>query len=265
MSTISDSYNRFRAFIDDFANSSTSSVTITSCQAVNREAWYAEWDDNYMGDLIGNNLVKSVLRRVADTYYNTQIDEIIEESTELTADTFPKLFEIYTSCCETLGMAIAPQTYVTTRMKGINALSLEVKGKPYVLISPQVAILLTESEQSFLVGHELGHHQQGNLVCHTVNGLLDTFGNVSDIIGPILIDTIEVPLRGWCRCSEFNADRAGYLCCKDSDAILRLFQRLGMHSPLSAYAQYHEVSCSHPLLPTRWGALQEYIRRNQFK
>ena len=226
-------------------------------------AWYAEWEDNYMGDLLDNHLIKTILRKIADSYYGKQLDELLNEATELSADTYPMLYVRYLSCCNTLGMYNNPAAYISGRLKGINALSLEVKEKQLILISPKVATCLPLAEQSFLLGHELSHHQQGNLVCHTVNGLMDTINNASDIFGPLVLDTIEVPLRRWCRCTEFNADRAGYLCCRDTNAIKKLFMRLGMKSNTTAFANYMEVESAHPLFCTRWNVLMQYVEQEQ--
>lgn len=118
-------------------------------------------------------------------------------------------------------------------------------------------IRLNEKELRFILGHELGHHQQGNLVCHTVNGLLDTFNTSSEIFGPMISDTIEVPMKRWCRQSEFNADRAGYICCGDIDAVTNLFLKLGMESVCSAYKEYKELEDAHPHLQTRFTELKK--------
>ncbi len=260
MEVLNKAYNGLRGFVNEFANSTTGSDTAPQ-KMENRKAWYAEWDDNYMGDLLNNYLTKSILRKIADSYYGKQLDELLEEATELTAESYPLLYEVFSECCNTLGIYNQPQAYVTGKMKGINALSLEVKGKQLILISPKVAICIPREEQAFLLGHEISHHQQGNLVCHTVNGLVDNFNNASAILGPLVLDTIEVPLKRWCRCSEFNADRAGYLCCKDESVIKKLFCRLGMKSCSSAYTDYKEVGAAHPMLHTRWNVLREYFRR----
>ncbi|MBE6253944.1 MAG: hypothetical protein E7105_00265 [Prevotella sp.] len=260
MEALNRAYNELLSFVDDFANSTTGSSSSPQ-KMENRKAWYAEWDDNYIGDLLNSYLTKSILRKIADSYYGKQLEELLDEATELTTESYPILYEVYSNCCNTLGMYNQPQAYITGKMKGINALSLEVKGKQLILISPKVAICLPPDEQAFLLGHEISHHQQGILVCHTVNGLIDNFNNASAIFGPLVLDTIEVPLRRWCRCSEFNADRAGYLCCKDENVIKRLFCRLGMKSYSSAYSDYKEVGAAHPMLTTRWNVLREYNKR----
>lgn len=238
-----------RDFVNDFANSTTNE-DISSRKMGNRKAWYAEWDDNYMGNLLDSYLTKLTLRKIADSYYGRQLERLLEDASELTPDSYPVLHEVFADCCKMLGLHQQPKAYITDKMKGINALSLEVKGQQLILISPKVATCLTQKEQAFLLGHEIGHHQQGNLVCHTVNEPIDNFNNAFTIFGSLVLDTIEVPLKRWCRSSEFNADRAGYLCCRDADAIKQLFVRSGMKETPSVYADYKEMGASHPMFHT---------------
>lgn len=259
MEALSKTYNGLRRWVDQFANTTTD-ATGASPKVENRSAWYAEWDDNYLGDLLDNALSRSVLRRIADSYYGEQLSGLIDEATRLTPETYPTLHAVYASSCDTLGFYNPPAVFVTGRLKGINALSLNVKGSQSILVSPKVATCLSPNEQSFILGHELGHHQQGNLVCHTVGGLLDNFSRASEVFGPLLLDTIEMPLKRWCRRSEFNADRAGYLCCQDTDAVRNLFLRLGMKFETSTYENFIELETTHPLLATRWKMLNEYLQ-----
>lgn len=261
MEALKKFYNGFRDFVDGFANSEAENDNRPR-KMENRVAWYAEWDNNYFGTLLENPVTKSVLRKIADFYYGEQLESLLREATELTEETYPKLHGIYSQCCNSLGMYIRPQAYVTGKMKGVNALSIEVKERKVILISPQAAISIPSEEQSFILGHELGHHQQGNLVCHTVNGLLDDFNRASEIFGPLVLDAIEVPLKRWCRCSEFNADRAGYICCRNEEVIRHLFEHLGMRAQPSVFAEYEELAAAHPLLSTRWSVLKQYIELN---
>ncbi len=261
MESLNRAYKGICSFVDDFANSTTGSNPIPPMKLENRDAWYAEWDDNYMGDFLDNKVTKAILRKIADTYYGKQLDSLLAEAAELTSDTHPMLNDVFQYCCGTLGMNLQPKAYVTGRMRGINALSIEVKRKQIILISPKVAIMLSPEEQAFLLGHEIGHHQQGNLVCHTVNGLVENFNNASAIFGPLVLDTIEVPLKRWCRRSEFNADRAGYICCQDIQVVKQLFLKVGRHVETSAYGEYKELGAAHPMLKTRLDVLAEYISK----
>ena len=262
MESLNRAYNGIRSFVDDFANSTTSSAPVPSKKMKNRDAWYAEWDDNYMGDFLDNKLTKAILRKIADTYYGKQLDQLLAEAAELTSDTHPMLYEVFQYCCEILGMNLQPKAYVTGRLRGINALSVEIKRKKIILISPKVAVKLSPEEQAFLLGHEIGHHQQGTLVCHTVNGLVENFNTASAIFGPLVLDTIEVPLKRWCRRSEFNADRAGYICCQDIQVIRQLFKKIGKIRNTSIYGEYKEIGAAHPMLKTRLNKLMDYINKH---
>lgn len=250
-------YNGVIGFVDEFANS-TSHTDGSPRIRENASAWYAEWDNNYMGGFLNNALTKTCLRKIVDSFYGKELDEALEKATPITSSTYPMLNAIYEYCGEKLGMFQRPQAYITDSMMGINALSIEVKGRKLILVSRNVAAQLSPEEQAFMLGHELGHHQQGNLVCHTVNGLLNDLNDASELFGPIIADTVEIPLKRWCRCSEFNADRAGYICCEDLNVVRGLFERLGMSTNHSAYSEYNEISASHPYLHTRLAVLSRY-------
>lgn len=113
-------------FVDNFSNSS-SHLDYSPKKKKNMKAWYAEWEDNYMGDFINNPVTRACLRKVADSYYAKQLDEIIETATELSTNSYPSLFEVYENCCNKLGMPQMPKAFITGRLQGINALSVEVK------------------------------------------------------------------------------------------------------------------------------------------
>jgi hypothetical protein len=60
--------------------------------------------------------------------------------------------------------------------------------------------------------------------------------------------------------SEFNADRAGYLCCKDTDSINSLFLKAIPYKKCSNVDAYKELSYGHPLLSARIRELNNYIK-----
>ena len=258
MNPLKKTYQDAMAFVDSFINSTTPTFDKPEELPKDADAWYATWEDNYIGDFLNNSITKSGLQKIADTYYGGQLEELIRKSTELSALTHPSLFKIYKSCCKRLGFVNLPKLYVTGQIQGINALSIEVKGRRLILLSRMSTIRLSEQELRFIIGHELGHHQQGNLACHTVNGLLDALNNSSEIFGPMISDTIEVPMKRWCRQSEFNADIAGLICCENLEVIINLFRKLGVQPNQPAYHEYRELDASHPHLNTRLAALTQY-------
>lgn len=245
-------------FVDSFINSTTPTFNKPEELPKDADAWYATWEDNYIGDFLNNSITKAALRKIADTYYSQQLEGIIQKSTELSVLTHPTLYNIYKECCRKLGFVRFPKLYVTGQIQGVNALSVEVKGRRLILLSRISTIRLNEQELRFILGHELGHHQQGNLACHTVNGLLDTLNNSSEIFSPMISDTIEVPMKRWCRQSEFNADRAGLICCKNLEAVESLLSKITEKRFRTSYTSISELFEDHPLLMTRMEKLIEF-------
>lgn len=262
----STAYSRLKDFAEQFANSSAGipqtaqqhdkvAETTTIEDAVMD---YAVKEENYIGDFLDNKLVRGCLKSIADKYYGSQITVIRNEGMLLTEDSYPMLHSTYTHCCRALKIKNPPAVYITHRLRGINALSVEINNEQMILLSRRAAISLSAKEQAFILGHELGHHQQGNLVGHTVNGLVNSLKDKSEIFGPMIQDAIEVPLKRWCRRSEYNADRAGLLCCKDIEVVKQLFLKIGMIESVTVYHQYKETSDDHPMLTTRLKELNDY-------
>ena len=262
----STAYSRLMDFAEQFANSSAGipqtaqqHVKVTETTTVEDAVMdYAVKEENYIGDFLDNKLVRTCLKSIADKYYGSQIAVIRNEGMLLTNESYPMLYSTYAHCCHTLKIKNPPVVYITHRLRGINALSVEINNEQMILLSRRVAISLSTKEQAFILGHELGHHQQGNLVGHTVNGLVNSLKDKSEIFGPMIQDAIEVPLKRWCRRSEYNADRAGLLCCKDSEVVKQLFKKIGMIESVTVYHQYKETSDDHPMLITRLKELTNY-------
>lgn len=261
----STAYSRLKDFADQFANSSAGIPQTAQHDKVAETTTvedvvmdYAVKEENYIGDFLDNKLVRGCLKSIADKYYGSQITVIRNEGVLLTNDSYPMLHSTYIHCCHTLKIKNPPAVYITHILRGINALSVEINNEQMILLSRRVAISLSAKEQAFIFGHELGHHQQGNLVGHTVNGLVNSLKDKSEIFGPMIQDAIEVPLKRWCRRSEYNADRAGLLCCKDIETVKQLFLKIGMIESNTVFHQYKETSDDHPMLTTRLKELNDY-------
>lgn len=165
-------------------------------------------------------------------------------------------------CCETLSIENTPKYYICPKLKGINSLTVGDDENPALLISPLAVANLSNGELSFIIGHELGHVAQKNLICHTVKGALDTISKWSDALGPIIADLIEVPLNRWYRCSEYTADRAGLLCCGNMQSALSVFAKASRQkkSISSIIVSYNELSCDHPTISNRIKELKKYAQ-----
>lgn len=258
------SYKGLMSVINSFANNSASIYHSPSTNKKDvEEPNYVYTEDNYIDAILNNPVTTKTLRTIADRFYRKQIEEIRVNSSLLSKDNYPKLWESYQYCCSLLNIKHIPLLYVTSHLKGINALSIEINKEHIILLSLSAVTILREAELRFLLGHELGHIQQGHLLAHTVQGLLADLNKRAELLGPIITDIVDMPLNRWYRTSEITADRAGFLCCQDINTITGLFQRLGLITSVSPISHLGELSKAHPLSCTRLEKIQEYKSNNK--
>ena len=259
---LNKAYKGFMGVVDSFANSTAGEPSKPKKIEVVKPASipdYAYSCDNYIDSVLENKLTRQTLRAIATKYYGQQIEEVTQNGSKLTEKNYPRLFANFQDCCKTLNVTNHPKVFVTSRLTGINALSVEIEKEPIVLLSYMSVIGLNDLEQKFLLGHELGHIQLGHMLAHTVQGLLNDLNKRVELLGPIVTDLIDVPLNRWYRTSEFTADRAGYQCCKDMNTIRCLFKRLEHDAPVNAFNQYKELSDAYPRMSTRLEQLSKYV------
>ena len=217
---------------------------------------YAYPCDNYMDKILSNVLV----RKTVDRFCKEQISKIREEAIPVTAVSFPRLYKIFSQCCGSLQMDVPHEVYVTGKLSGINALSIGTDKEPIILISRKAIVSLSDEELKFMIGHELGHVLQKNLMCHTIKGMMDALSDYSEVLGTAITDLIGVPLNQWYRCSEYTSDRAGFICCRgDMRAVRSLFAKLSSDSRgEDPYMNFVELDMAHPLYGHRIKELETY-------
>ena len=226
---------------------------------------YAYPCDNYMDSILSNGLVRKTLQLFADKYCKKQIQKIKSTGQLVSKANYTQFYDILQSCYKSLNVEEIPEVYITNQLKGINALSVGSDSAPIILISRKAVISLSDGELKFMIGHELGHILQNNLMCHTIKGLLDNLNSKSEILGPIVSDLIEVPLNQWYRCAEYTADRAGFICAKSITHIRSLFERLCNTTikETDQVARYFELSNIHPMYNNRINQLEQFILQQQ--
>ena len=173
---------------------------------------YAYPCDNYMDLILSSGLVRKSLQVFADKYCKEQIQKIKSSGQLVSKANYPQFYDILQSCYKSLNIEEDPEVYVTNQLKGINTLSVRTDNAPIILISRKAMMSLSDGELKFMIGHELGHISQKNLMCHIIKGLLDNLNSKSEILAPIVSDLIDVSLNQWYRCAEYTADRAGLIC-----------------------------------------------------
>ncbi len=218
-----------------------------------------------MDTILSNGLVRKTLQLFADKYCKEQIQNIKSTGQLVYQANYPNFYDILQSCYKSLSVKGIPEVYITNQLKGINALSVGTDSAPIILISRKSVISLSNGELKFMIGHELGHILQKNLMCHTIKGLLDNLNSKSEILGPIVSDLIDVPLNQWYRCAEYTADRAGLICSKSISYIKSLFSRLCNTTikETNQITRYFELSNIHPMYNNRINQLEQFILQQQ--
>lgn len=221
--------------------------------------------NNYMDTILSNRLVRKTLQLFSDKYCKKQIQGIKSKGQLVSGSNYPRFYDILQSCYKSLNVETIPEVYIISQLKGINALSVGTDSAPIILISRKAVVGLPEGELKFIIGHELGHILQKNLMCHTIKGLLDNLNSKSEILGPVVSELIDIPLNQWYRCAEYTADRAGLICAENILYIKSLFTRLcnANIKETDQIVRYFELSNVHPLYNNRLNQLEQFILLQQ--
>lgn len=258
-----EGYNKLKSKAEQVVESVRTSMLLS--QKKDAPLPYAYPCDNYMDSILSNGLVRKTLQSFADKYCKEQIQNIKSTGQLVCNRNYPHLYDILQSCYKSLSIEEIPEVYITNQLKGINALSVGTDSAPIILVSRKAVISISDGELKFMIGHELGHILQKNLMCHTIKGLLDNLNSKSEILGPIVSDLIDVPLNQWYRCAEYTADRAGLICAESIAPIKSLFKKLCNTTVKEAnqLAGYFELSNVHPMYHSRLEQLEQYILHQQ--
>ncbi len=260
---LSEGYNKLKSKAEQIVESVKASKLLSQKKDVYLP--YAYPCDNYMDSILSNGLVRKTLQLFVDKYCKEQIQKIESTGQLVGKINYPRFYDILQSCYKSLYIEDVPEVYITNQLKGINALSVGTDNAPIILISRKAVISLSNGELKFMIGHELGHILQKNLMCHTIKGLLDNLNSKSEILGPIVSDLIDVPLNQWYRCAEYTADRAGFICAQSLSHIKSLFERLcnSRIQETNQMARYFELSNIHPMYNNRLNQLEQFILQQQ--
>lgn len=204
--------------------------------------------------------VQNAINKLADLLVSYQSGIEISSGIVIDSNNFPEINKILNHCCKTLGVKI-PHAVVSSRMPGINAYASGTVDTPYLLISDLATHLLTKDELTFIIGHECGHLAMEHLVYHLIGNSLNELGKLLPVVGPMLVELVNLPLKTWSRYSEITADRAGFLCCGDLKVAQRALMKLE-----SAFANVSDVDLDTYIEQSlenienmKLGAIKEYV------
>lgn len=218
--------------------------------------------------------MKKAVDKLADILVSEGLGMQLSTGIAITPFNYPRLYNILRHCCKTLGIGM-PHAVVSSNFNSINAYATGSVENPYLCISDYAHKLMTDDELTFIIGHECGHLAMEHMIYHIIGTNILRIGSLVPIIGPILANTVTLPINAWSRYSEITADRAGFLCCGDLRTSMRALLRLeGGFSDISnvdidAYVQQSldslenlklgsikELLFDHPLTSKRIKALE---------
>ena len=129
---------------------------------------------------------------------------------------------ILRKACDLLDSPMVPALYIAPGE--INAFTAGVK-KPLILLYSGAIDCLTPEELLFVIAHEVGHIKSGHVLYYQIAEFIPIIGEIVGAatfgLGEIFGAGLQLALLRWKRMSEYTADRAGLLACKDAEVALR--------------------------------------------
>ena len=133
---------------------------------------------------------------------------------------YPEIYEYLKRACQILDVKTIPELYV----KWDYTIDAETYGSenPIIVLNSGLLDLCTDDEIMFLIGHEVGHIKSNHMLYHMAAEIL-VF--LIDYI-PLLGQASQLALYYWDRMSDLTADRAGLLCCQNSEAMISALMKM---------------------------------------
>jgi Zn-dependent protease with chaperone function len=97
---------------------------------------------------------------------------------------------------------------------------------PFIILNSGLVRLFDEQEQTYLIGHELGHILSGHVLYKTMTVLLLQLAQMGFPVVGIAARVVLMALLEWSRKAELSCDRAGILAVQDPEVALRAFMKL---------------------------------------
>lgn len=200
--------------------------------------------------------VSKYINSIVDKYCAEELEQAIESCIEVTESSFPYFYKLFDFCKRKICVNEDVTLVLSPLIKDLNGLCFEFNERLFIMVSMNSLMDLDEGETKFLLGHELGHIVIGHLNYHIVRGLLKSRNILSFPFGTLIEDKFDELYFGWCKDSEFTADRAGLICCGKIEYVESLFHYVNNNtnhkkSPVDDYS-------SHPSLNNRIGQLKSF-------
>ena len=142
---------------------------------------------------------------------------------KVTKDNYPQIYEYLVEACHILDLKDVPELYITWSYD-INACTIRAE-HPIIIINSGLIDLCDDEEILFIIGHEVGHIKSQHMLYHLMGQVIN-WGIDAIPGGSLVASGLQYALYYWNRMSEFTADRAGLLCCQNTDAMIRAFIKM---------------------------------------
>jgi len=163
----------------------------------------------------------------------------------------------------------APSVYLAPASFPTRLTALGTDDQPYVVLRQDVADQLSDGELVAVIGHQLGHLQNGHIAYTTAQHYLT---HAALFFVRWMVQPAMMALKAWARRAEITCDRAALLASRDLETTLTALVKLevgldrGADFDVAAYLQepeaqgrlasWTEMFRAHPLLPKRVAALR---------
>lgn len=177
-------------------------------------------------------MMRKISELGVETYYRIMFTGSCLKVTDVN---FPEVYELFMEACRILEVKEIPELFITYGDKEAMTVGVE---KPMIIISSQMVDQLTTEELLFVFGTQLHYVKSENLLYYQVAVVLPIFAQALDIfplgVGQLLAAGVQMAVANWQRMAAFSSDRAGLLCCQDTDAATSAIIKLA-GQPLRYY------------------------------
>ena len=238
----------------------------------------------YTGELKARrnlNTVRPVTMAIEATtrlWKNVAKTELLGTSVKVTDQQFPRVYASVKKAADVLRLR-PPSVYMLPASSSIKAKALGTNDDAYIVLNSQLLEYLSDDELLSLVGHQLGHIQNNQVLYATALHYL-TFSAAMFVrwaVQPAIMS-----LQAWSRRAEITCDRAALLATRDLDITLAALVKISMglegdeQVNISDYLQnlpetsrglgrFAELFRSHPYLPKRVRALRLFADSKLYK
>ncbi len=203
--------------------------------------------------------------------------ELLGSAVKVTDQQFPRVHEAARRAADALRFK-APPVYVAPTSWSLRARALGTDDTPYIVVNADLADQLTDPELTAVLGHELGHVQNGHVLYTTA---LHYLSHSAVFFVRWIVQPAIMTLQAWSRRAEITCDRAALLATGDLEATLAAIIKLelgldkgaafslaeylkDMPDTKKGFGRYGELFRSHPYLPKRVQALRLFADGGYF-